>query len=257
MSALPATKLAIATQPAAVNVVQGSVLSTQPVIQVQNASSGVVAGATNAVTAVLSAGGTLLGTQTVNAVNGIATFTNLAVSAAGTYTLTFTAAGLASTPASTSFTIQTPFIGLNVGAAAAIAGTQSTNLAIPVILDMTPYATCTPQPGSAGCVIGSLSFNFTWDATKMDFVSAANGSFGTSPAFTVNTAGSATGSISFSVFEANGVSAGTPTVITVTLKPKALSSSSTVTANTVVAGDDIGNDISGKVTLRATTVTVP
>ncbi|MDB4917110.1 MAG: hypothetical protein JWM95_4754 [Gemmatimonadetes bacterium] len=105
ITALPATKLAIQTQPS--GAVTGSVLATQPVIQIQDASSGIVAGATNAVTATLvGSGGTLSGTTTVNAVAGVATFTDLKVTGAGTYTVTFSSGALA--PATSGNVVITP-----------------------------------------------------------------------------------------------------------------------------------------------------
>ena len=250
IAALPATKLAISTQPAAVNVVTGTVLSTQPVVQVQNVNSGVVAGATTAVTATLSAGGTLIGTQTVNAVNGIATFTNLAVNAAGTYTLTFGATGLTSTPASASFTILPPFIGLKVNASPTATVTNGSNISIPVIIDMST---------AAGQNIASLQFDFNWDPTKFNFVSSTNGSFGASGSFTVNnTTNIATGTVNVAISDNNGFTTGTPTIITIVLQAKAQAAAGTpVAALNIVAGDVNANDISALVTPRTVTVTVP
>lgn len=77
----------------------GVPFSTQPVVNIVDALGGVVQGATNVVTASLStAGGTLLGTLAVSAVNGVATFTNLQVNApSGNYVLTFTTPSIGST----------------------------------------------------------------------------------------------------------------------------------------------------------------
>jgi hypothetical protein len=93
-----ATKLAIATQPSAA-ATNGVAFSTQPVIQLQDGTGTVVAGATNQVTASLntvSGAGTLGGTLTVTAVNGVATFTNLKITGTGTLTVTLAATGLTS-----------------------------------------------------------------------------------------------------------------------------------------------------------------
>jgi hypothetical protein len=76
--------------------VTNAAFTTQPVIEVRTASGGVVNTATNAVTATISAGGHLIGTSTVNAVNGVARFTNLGVLDAGTFTITFASTGLTS-----------------------------------------------------------------------------------------------------------------------------------------------------------------
>ncbi|MBI3568688.1 MAG: hypothetical protein HY084_10875 [Gemmatimonadetes bacterium] len=76
----------------------GVPFATQPVVNVVDALGGVVFGATNAVTATLTTpGGTLVGTKTVNAANGVATFTNLQIDApAGNYVLTFSTPGFPS-----------------------------------------------------------------------------------------------------------------------------------------------------------------
>ena len=66
---------------------------------------------TGSVTIALSAnpsGGTLSGTTTVNAINGVASFANLSIDKAGTgYTLVASAAGLSSST-STAFAITAP-----------------------------------------------------------------------------------------------------------------------------------------------------
>ena len=111
---LPASQLAGSTSPGTGNT--GALLSPQPVVQVRDASNGVVVGATNAVTATLvGGGGVLSGTQTVSAVNGVATFTNLIVTGPGSYTLSFAATGL-TTAVSPSFTINAlPPTALGIG----------------------------------------------------------------------------------------------------------------------------------------------
>jgi hypothetical protein len=98
----PATKLFVATNPS--GTVSGAAFATQPVVQVRDASNAVVTTATNQVTATLTSGtGTLLGTASVNAVSGIATFAGLRIDAAGAKTLTFSASGL--TSGTTNFTV--------------------------------------------------------------------------------------------------------------------------------------------------------
>ncbi|MCL4729092.1 MAG: hypothetical protein KJ044_01475 [Planctomycetes bacterium] len=90
-----ATHLAIATQPGGAQA--GTVFTTQPVIEIRDASGALVAGASNFVGVSLNggAGGTLSGTLIVQAVNGVATFTNLSINNAGVgYSLTFSASGL-------------------------------------------------------------------------------------------------------------------------------------------------------------------
>jgi hypothetical protein len=89
-----ATQLAILTQPAGAN--SGAAFTTQPVVRILDASGNLVTSATTAVTAsIASGGGTLGGTATVNAVAGVATFTNLSITGTvGVRTLGFAASGL-------------------------------------------------------------------------------------------------------------------------------------------------------------------
>ncbi len=88
--------LAIQTEPA--SAADDVPFVTQPVIRILDAGGNTVAGATNEVTVTIStnpAGGTLAGTTTVAAVDGIATFTNLQIDDAGIgYVLRFDAEGL-------------------------------------------------------------------------------------------------------------------------------------------------------------------
>jgi adhesin/invasin len=97
-----AAAVAIVTQPsgAPVNIV----LTTAPVVEIRDAAGVRVPGAANVISATLSGGGTLSGTTTVAAIDGVATFSDLKVNAAGSYTLTFTS-GTLSPVTSASFTI--------------------------------------------------------------------------------------------------------------------------------------------------------
>ncbi len=76
----------------------GAPLTTQPVVEVRDKGGNLVPSAANPVTvSIASGGGSLTGTTTVNAVNGIATFTDLAIAGvAGTRTLAFASPGLVS-----------------------------------------------------------------------------------------------------------------------------------------------------------------
>ena len=78
--------------------VSGSAFTTQPVITIKDAFGNTVTNSTAAVTMTVSGNGTTVGTATVNAVAGVATFTNVGISGTtGTpYTLTFASNGLTS-----------------------------------------------------------------------------------------------------------------------------------------------------------------
>ena len=94
ITAVVPSKLILVTPPPA-TVVVGSPFGAT--LAAEDASGNVDSTFTGAVTVNLQngpGGGVLLGTTTVNAVKGVATFTNLSVTAAGTYTLIFSASGL-------------------------------------------------------------------------------------------------------------------------------------------------------------------
>jgi hypothetical protein len=90
-----ATALAMQVQPPA-STTSGVVLSPQPSVRIVDQSGNTVISSSLTVTAALASGpGTLGGTLTAAAVNGVGTFTNLAVTGpAGTYTLDFSSGAL-------------------------------------------------------------------------------------------------------------------------------------------------------------------
>lgn len=82
-----------------VNAESGVPLSPAPTVAILDANNNIVSNATTAVTATIASGtGTLIGTTTVNAVNGIATFDNLAVAGDAIVTIGFGADGLPPEP---------------------------------------------------------------------------------------------------------------------------------------------------------------
>ena len=105
----PATQLAVAMQPSSAQ--SSQTFSPQPSIQVRDAAGAVVATSTAPVTASIASGsGTLNGTTTVNAVNGIASFTNLSITGTGAHSLRFSSTGLTSAT-TTSFDVSALFVG--------------------------------------------------------------------------------------------------------------------------------------------------
>ena len=138
-----ATAAAITTQPT--GAASGSQLETQPVIRIVDASGNTVTSSTVSVVASITSG-TLSGTTTVTAVAGIATFTNLVITAtAGNFTLTFTPTSL--TPVtSSSLSITTTTI-----SAPAIAGVTAP------VRGATPVSTTTAGTGYTGAVTWTSS----------------------------------------------------------------------------------------------------
>jgi hypothetical protein len=99
-----AVKLAFSVQPS--NAVTGATITPAVQVSVEDSSGTVVTTATNPVTLALVGGTGLAGTLTATPQNGVATFSNLTVSIAGTYTLSATSTNLTSAT-STSFTSAT------------------------------------------------------------------------------------------------------------------------------------------------------
>jgi hypothetical protein len=97
-----ATNLTITTQPSA-TATSGSTFGQQPRLQLRDASNAAVAQAGVVVTATLASGtGTLNGTKTATTnASGVASFTNLSIVGAGSYTLGFSASGLTGATSST------------------------------------------------------------------------------------------------------------------------------------------------------------
>ncbi|MDC0309675.1 YCF48-related protein, partial [bacterium] len=94
------TDLALSTQPS--NSSAGSPLASQPVVRVTDLEGNLVTSTSPSVTISITSGSgtsgaTLLGTTTVNAVDGVATFSDLQINTAGAdYTLTVSSSGLTS-----------------------------------------------------------------------------------------------------------------------------------------------------------------
>jgi hypothetical protein len=102
------TQLAFSQQPS--NASTGATIAPAVTVVVKDSSGNPVTGALNPVSLALTTGSGLAGTLTATPQNGVATFSNLSVSAAGTYTLSATSPGLTSATSS-SFTINTPSTG--------------------------------------------------------------------------------------------------------------------------------------------------
>src|SRR6059058_3222316 len=122
----PAAKLIFAVQPS--NAAAGAGITPAMQVAVQDAQGNTVSTATTSITVAIGtnpASGTLAGTKTVAAVNGVATFSTLSLNLAGTgYTLTAAATGLTGAT-SNAFTISS-----TVGPAAKLAFTvQPSNTA--------------------------------------------------------------------------------------------------------------------------------
>lgn len=128
--AAPASKLGFTTQPP--NGVAGQPLTPAVRVAIQNLTGGTVTTATNPVTVAMvsnQTGAVVLGTVTVNAVAGVATFSNLRIDRAGTgYRLEAISAGLSS----------------------AVSGSFAATPAVPASL---AFATAPPTAGQSGVAL--------------------------------------------------------------------------------------------------------
>jgi hypothetical protein len=148
-----AAQLAFAQQPTGAMV--GVTLIPAVTVDIEDASGNIVAtgsGASGSVTVSLTtpAGATLSGIATVAAQNGVATFSDLSISAPGTYTLTASATGLAGM-VSQSFTILAP-----IGATATTLFTSNASALEGALLIFS--ATVTPTGQSFAVPTGQVNF---------------------------------------------------------------------------------------------------
>ena len=115
-----ASKVMVTTQPA--GAFNGIEFSTQPIVKITDAGGNTITSSTaNVVASIASGSGTLGGTTAINAVAGVANFTNLKITGTGDHTLTFTPAG--GLTAATSNTVNVAVLGCAQGGPCAIGDT--------------------------------------------------------------------------------------------------------------------------------------
>ena len=133
-SAAPPYHLVVATQPSTTDA-SGAPLAQQPVVDIFNSSNVTDPSATGPVLATITSGGVSVSGGTATAVNGVATFTNLALNAlVGPYTLTFT------DPTDSATSAASNTVTVTVGAATKLA------FATPVPAGAIDTVALTPQP---------------------------------------------------------------------------------------------------------------
>src|SRR6266516_3020657 len=143
----PATRLAFTVQPTGTSA--GATISPPVRVAAQDDAGNTVTSFTDSIRITLGtnqSGGTLSGTKTVAAVNGVATFSNLSIDRAGSYTLTANASGLAS-GTSASFTISPPPSPQDVGGI--VFDTMSSALPEHGDFFIKGFNPRSPQPGDA------------------------------------------------------------------------------------------------------------
>jgi len=156
------------TQPA--GAVSGVPLTTQPVVELLDHARLPMSGSAAAVTASLLGTGTLIGTRTVTAVDGVATFTNLAIEGAGTTTLNF----ITYTPDGPENVLSNevvvapapPGARILVGAQLVQNVTPNQSFGVPINVDLSNRGTAN---------IGSLDVTLTWDPARFEYVTHSTG----------------------------------------------------------------------------------
>ena len=135
----PPTQLVINTQPS--GAVNGEIFDVQPVISVRDAGNGVVTSSTALVTATIASGtGTLTGTTTVAALNGIATFQNLAINGTSAVTLQFTSSPLTAATSASFTPGPPPPLNLTIDRVHLTQGAQTYAGTVPIVAGRPAFA---------------------------------------------------------------------------------------------------------------------
>jgi hypothetical protein len=151
------------TQPG--GAVSGIPLTTQPVVELLDNARLPVADGSAEVTASLLGTGQLLGTRTVTAVNGVATFTNLAIEGTGTTLLNFTV----STPDGPENVVSNdvvvapapPGVRILVGAELVRFATPNQAFGVPINVDLS---------NRGGASIRTIDVTLTWDPARFEYM---------------------------------------------------------------------------------------
>jgi DNA/RNA endonuclease G (NUC1) len=148
-----ATSLAIITQPSA-TASAGTAFAQQPVIEVRDQFGNPYPGSGRPITVALATGtGTLNGTKTVNtASNGRATFTNLSIAEAGSFSLGFTAAGLAGATSDTIVVSGAPEFAPSVSTTSPVNGATGVSTSTNIVINFSEPVTPTgPEAFTLSC----------------------------------------------------------------------------------------------------------
>ncbi|MCC6430794.1 MAG: Ig-like domain-containing protein, partial [Gemmatimonadaceae bacterium] len=244
------TQLAITTQPDGSS--SGLAFITQPVVALRDAGGNQTT-STAAVTATIASGtGTLSGTTTVNAVNGVATFTNLALIGTGSHTLRFSATGL------TSVVSNAIVIGAPTAIAANSVVTQSATVATDVAAPPSVRVTDAAGVGAVGVSVSFAVISGGGSITPSTVLTDANGvatltqwTLGVTAGANVVRATVSGLSGSPVTFSATGT-AGAPTQLAITRQPAGAVSGESFTTQPIV----VVRDVHGNLTTSSAAVTV-
>lgn len=152
--------LVVLTQPA--GAASGVSFTTQPVVEVRDNANIRMVGDSTIVTAGLQGAGTLLGTRSVRAVNGVATFTNLTVDGAATGVNLFFSSTTTANAFSQSFDVAAPPPGIRL-----LVGQLP-------LFDLTPGQSFGPSfqfdlSNRGGANVAALDVTVTWDPARFAY----------------------------------------------------------------------------------------
>lgn len=197
--------LTIGTQPG--GAISGLAFTQQPVIAIRDAANNIVVGSTAAVTAAVTTGmGTLVGTATVNAVAGIATFAGLRIDGRSDHVMTFSTAGLPALASSVFSVSQTP-ASLAVTTQPSTTATSGTAFTTQPVVTIRDHAGLPVVGNTANVVATTATGGGTLGGTTV--VAAANG-VATFPDLRIS--GSGVHTLSFASTGLPTVTSGTVTV---------------------------------------------
>lgn len=179
--------------------VRGDRLSVQPIVTLRdNAGALLSVGlGENVTVAITSGAGSVVGTTTVQARNGMVRFTDLAVvGAIGSHVLIFTVAGSAVQVASSSFVVMAPAPGILVkvdsgSVREVVAGSE---FDLPLVLDLSDRG---------GANVAALDVSLSWNPTRITFAGESAAEW----IAVVNTTQAATGSLRLVAYAADGETA--------------------------------------------------
>lgn len=184
-------RVALLTQPA--GALSGVPFSTQPVVELRDEAGFRVLGSSAVVTVFAQGPGILFGTRSVAAVDGVATFTDLAVEGAGTLQLNFTS-GFAANVLSNELVVgpAPPGIRLLVGASPIRDANPNQLFGVPLAFDLA---------NRDGANLATLDVTMTWDPARFEYFDRNPGlwsdSTNTQAAITVDDSQVAAGVIRF------------------------------------------------------------
>lgn len=244
----PTTQLALSRALASAS--NGTAFVTQPIVTAIDAYGNGTGQGGLAVTATIASGtGTLGGTLTRSTVSGSgsATFTDLGITGAGTHTLRFASGALAAVSAAFPVNAVTPGIRLHAGASDRTSTPIGTDVAVPLLLDLT---------NRAGQDLASLTATVTWDTTQFSYVGTTAGGWvddaGGSASVFLNTNNTAAGQLVISGFTA-GATTTSFVLRTLTLRPR-IAGTATVTLTAGASGNAAGGPVA--VAVRFLTVSI-